>query len=235
MKILSLTKPALLILLIGASFSMPLQAQETKNVTINNFTGVSVSVGINLFLTQGSTESAKIVAKEEVIDEVIVEQNGDQVRVHWKENKNQTAKSKSKTAKVYITYKTLTSMSASTGSSIVTENNLKTDKMQAKVSTGASINAKIDCSSLELSTSTGANASFSGTATNMDLKSSTGSNIDALNLVSAYAKVKVSTGANAKVNVTKGLETITSTGGNIRYRGNAAVTSSKKSNVSHID
>lgn len=234
----SLIKPALLLLLI-ASFNPSLsKAQETRNVSIANFSEVSVSAGIELVITQGASESAKIVAKEGVIDEVVIEKNGNSVHVGWKEHMNLTNNPfKNRSAKVYISYKNLNSIGASSGSSLTTENVLKTNKLSVRVSSGASINAKVSCTDIELRTSSGASASLSGTASNMDSQSSSGSTINAVNLVTDYAKVKTSSGADVKVNVNKGLETATSSGGNIRYKGAAALnnTNRRNSGVSRID
>jgi len=234
MKPLSFIKPALILLLLTGVNLRPLKAQETKNVNISNFTEVSVSAGIGLYLTQAGSESAKIVAKEGVIDEVVIEKSGNNVHVSWREDRNFMNKFKNRSAKVYISYKTLNNIRASSGSSITTENVLKTDKLEASVSSGASIKAQVECKDLEVRTSSGSTASISGKALNMIISSSSGSNIDALNLLTEYAKVSTSSGANVEVNVSKGLQTSNSSGGNIRYKGNAAVTS-KNSGVRHID
>jgi len=237
MKSLSLIKPTLLLLLLtAAAYTLPVKAQQTKNVAVSNFSEVSVSAGIELVITQGSVENAKIIAKEGVIDEVLVEKQGNKLRVSWKENNSFRNNFKNKSAKVYVNYKTLNSISASSGSSLLTENLLKTTKLEVRASSGASVNAKIACSDLELHTSSGASAAINGTAANMDLSSSSGASIDAVDLVTNYAKVSVSSGANVTVNVTKGLEASTSSGGNIRYKGNAPLhVTSKNTGIRHID
>lgn len=239
MKPLSLIKPAILFLLISASCNLPTQAQMTKNVAISNFSEVSVSAGIELIITQGSTESAKIIAKEGVIDEVEIEKSGNSVHVGWRENLSFTSHFKNRSAKVYISYKKLNSIAASSGSSLVTENVLKTDKLDARASSGASIKAKISCNDLDLQTSSGGSASLSGNASNMDVSASSGGNVDALDLITAYAKARTSSGGDVEINVTKGLETATSSGGSIRYKGTAALNNTSSRNnrggVRHID
>lgn len=239
MKAFSIIKPAILFLLISASCNLPTQAQETKNVAISDFTEVSVSAGIELIITQGNTESAKIIAKEGVIDEVEIEKSGNSVHVGWRNNLSFNNNFKNRSAKVYISYKKLNSISASSGSSLVTENVLKTDKLEARASSGASIRAKISCTDLDLQTSSGASASLSGNASNMEVRASSGGDVNALDLVTAYTKARTSSGGNVEINVTKGLETAASSGGSIRYKGTAALnnTSSRnnRSGVRHID
>jgi hypothetical protein len=238
MKSLSLIKPAFLCLMAVAITTLTLKAQETKNVAVSNFSEVSVSAGIALYLTQGNTESAKIVANDDVIGEVLIEKTGNRIKIGWKESWGIKKMWKNKNAKVYITYKKLNGIAASSGSSLKTENTLKTDRLNASVSSGASINAQISCSDLQLETSSGASASLSGTANNLEIKSSSGSSVDALGLLTEYARANTSSGADIKINVTKGLETNTSSGSNIRYKGAAALknnSNERSSSVSRIN
>jgi hypothetical protein len=238
MKSLSITKAAFLCLLSLAASTLALKAQETKNVAVNNFSEVAVGAGIGLYITQGNTESARIVADDDVINDVVLEKSGSRIKIGWKDNWSMSRMWKNRSAKVYITYKKLNSISASSGSSLTTENTLKTDHLDASVSSGASMIAKIACNELELHTNSGASASLSGTATNMEIQSSSGSSVNALNLATQYARADTNSGADIRINVSKGLETNSSSGSNIRYKGAAAIknrSNSKSSSVSRID
>jgi hypothetical protein len=238
MKSLSITKIAFLCLFTMAGSTLSLKAQETKNVAVNNFSEVAVGSGIGLYITQGNSESARIVADDDVINDVVLERSGNRIKIGWKDNLGIRKMWKNRSAKVYITYKKLNSISASSGSSLTTENTLKTDHLDASVSSGASMNAKISCDELQLHTNSGASASLSGTATNMEIKSSSGSSVNALNLATQYARADTNSGADIRINVNKGLETNTSSGSNIRYKGAAALnnrSNSKSSSVSRID
>jgi hypothetical protein len=238
MKRLSLIKALMVLLVVtGSSYTSVLHAQESKNEAVNNFSELSVSAGIDLFITQGSTESAKIVAQEDYIDDVLIEKNGNNVHVGWKKSEGFMNSFKNRKAKVYISYKKLNSISASSGSSLVTENVLTTDRLKARASSGASIKAKVSCTDFEIHTSSGASADISGTAANMDASASSGGSIDAYALVTTYAKAHASSGGDVDINVAKGLEASSSSGGSVSYKGSAAlsVTSSRKSGVRHVN
>ena len=236
MKSLSLLKPALFLLLISVCSTLPLKAQQTKNVTLGSFTTVAVSSGIELIINQSGAENAKIVAKAEIIDEVLIQLQGRNLRISWKPNEGYRNHFKNKSAKVYLNYKSLNDISASSGSSVSTENVLKTTQLELRASSGASINAKIACSNLELHTSSGASADISGSAANLDVSTSSGGSIDAGDLLSDYAKASASSGGSAKINVAKGLEASTSSGGSIRYKGNASLRNvSSRNSIRHID
>ncbi|KIO76896.1 hypothetical protein TH53_12415 [Pedobacter lusitanus] len=235
MKSIFLLRPTLLLLITAAFGSVQVKAQGTKTISLNNVSGVNVHAGIDLFITQGNSESAKIVANNDLINEVVVENSGGDVKVSWKEDTNSRWKNKS--AKVYITYKKLNRIAASSGSNLKTENTLKTDALDIKVSSGANLTASISCKDLQVKTSSGANANLNGTTANMDVKSSSGSTVKAFDVTSDYANATASSGADIKINVAKGLETTSSSGGSIRYKGAASLknNSSRSGSVSKAD
>lgn len=238
MKSLSFIKPAFLCLTALALNAVSLYAQSSRNVAVSNFTKLSVSAGIEMLITQGTTESAKIVAESDMIDEVVVRKNGNTLSVGWKDNWSFRKMSKEKKAKVYISYKTLNCLEASSGSHIQTVNLLKTDHLEASASSGATVDAKISCRELDLSSSSGASVSLAGSAQTMKVESSSGSTIDAVSLNTTYTKAAASSGADLKINVSKALETRTSSGGNISYKGAAALndhSNSRNSGVSRIN
>jgi len=224
--------------LLAVGFAFPLKAQETKNLHLTNFSGVSVSAGIELHILQGTTEAEKIVASSDFIDEVVVEKSGSTIKVGWKEHWSFSKMWKNKSAKVYITYKKLNSIAASSGSSLRTENTLKTDHLDASVSSGASIEAKIICADLNLEASSGASAALTGAANNLKLEASSGSSVEAVGLATQYARANTSSGADVRLNVSKALETTSSSGSNIRFKGNATLKNNserRSSDVSRIN
>lgn len=225
--------------LIGMSFnSLILRAQETKKVAVSNFKGVSVSAGIDLYLTQSNIESAKIVAAEGVIDEVQLEVKDNNLVVKYRESNGLTSMWKNRNAKVYVTYKTLNSISATSGSSAVTENTLKTNKLNARATSGADLKLAVICDDLEVQTTSGADAEISGKATNIDFKATSGADIKAYELVTDYGRVTVTSGADIKLTVNKGLETTSTSGGSIRYKGSASLnnhSSSRTGDVKRVD
>lgn len=225
--------------LIGMSFnSLVLRAQETKKVTVSNFSGVSVSTGIDLYLTQGAAESAKIEASEGVINQVQVEVKDNNLVVKFRESNGLTNMWKNRNAKIYVTYKKLNSITATSGSSAVTENILKTDKLSARATSGADLRLNVVCNDLEVQTTSGADAELSGKATNIDFKATSGADIKAYELVTDYGRVSVTSGADVKLTVNKGLETTSTSGGSIRYKGSASLnnhSSSRTGDVKRVD
>ena len=206
-------------------------AQENKSFPVKGFNSISVSSGIDLYLTQGGSESVNIKAESEILKEIEVEQSGGNLSIRMKSGINWGSMFKNRVIKAYVNYKTLAALSASGGSDVFTQNTIKTDKFSIHASGGSDLKLDLVCTDLELSTSGGSDLDLKGKADNMILKASGGSDIDAYELITQYAKASVSGGSDVNINVSKALEASASGGGDIHFKGDAALkkTSSSKS------
>lgn len=214
-------------------------AQYTKNMAVNNFSKVSVSSGIDLYLTQGNSESAKIVGDKELVDKLILEKDGTRLNIKYRQNSNWSGNFKSRQGtKVYLTFKALNELSASGGSDVYAANTIKTDRINLATSGGSDVDLNIICKDIMISASGGSDLDLKGSATNMNLSISGGSDVDARNFSVDYAKVNASGGSDAEILVNKGLEADASGGSDIKFRGNAAykkTSSSRSGSVKHIN
>lgn len=203
--------------------SLIIKAQENKDVAITNFTEVSVSSGIDLYLTQSNSENIRVNAHAELLKNVIVEKQGNNLNIRYKDNVSWGRLFKGQSIKVYINYKTLQAISASGGSDVYTQNTLKTDKLAIRASGGSDIDLNVVAGDIQIQTSGGSDVSIKGSATNMEAHSSGGSDIDALAFVVENARVSASGGSDANIHVTKALDASASGGSDVNYKGNAAV------------
>ncbi len=227
---MKIAKPILTFcMLLG--FSASLSAQETKSITISNFNGLSVSNGIDLFISQGNTESVKVTAHPDLLKNVIVEKEGSTLRIRYKDNMSWSRLIKGQGIKVYVNCKALQAITASGGSDVLAESNIKTDRLSITASGGSDIDLNVNTKELKIVSSGGSDIDLKGVATNLSVTSSGGSDIDALELTAEYAKVTGSGGSDINVHVTRALEANASGGSDIHYKGDASVrkTSSNKS------
>lgn len=219
------------IALIIISSGLTVNAQDTKNVTVKNFNEITVSSGIDLYLTQGSSESVAIKSDAETLKDIVVEQSGGNLTIKFKDGINLSGMFKNRIIKAYVNYKTLTALAASGGSDVFTQNQMKADKMAIHSSGGSDIKLNIVCKDLAIQSSGGSDIDLKGKAENMTLQASGGSDIDAYEFITEYAKVQASGGSDVNIYVNKGLEASASGGGDISFKGNASLkkTSSSKS------
>lgn len=237
MKISSLIKSSIFTLfIVGASMSYS-HAQSSRNVSVKDFKSIGVSSGIDLYLTQGTTETVTIKGDNDLIKDVIIEQNGSNINIKYKEGVNWGRIFKNQSIKVYVNYKTLTGLAASGGSDVYTQNTLKTDVLDVKASGGADVKLTLVCRDLTLAISGGSDADLKGSGENMQIAASGGSDVNAFGYVVNYAKVNISGGSDANIYVNKGLEAGASGGSDINYKGNASLkktSSSKSSDINHV-
>ena len=116
------TSSTLLFIVVSSYITM---AQDTKTVEIKNINSVTVSSGIDLYLTQGNSESLNIKASADLLKNVVVELNGGNVTIKMKEGINWGSMFKNQTIKAYLNFKNLSALTASGGSDVYSQNQIK--------------------------------------------------------------------------------------------------------------
>ncbi len=232
----TLTKSATILFVIVSSYMA--KAQETKNVAVKNFNSIGISSGIDLYLTQSGNEGVSIQSDSETLKNIVVEQNGTNVNIKFKDGINWGGLFKNRIIKAYVNYKSLNTIAASGGSDVFTQNQLKTDKLAIRSSGGADLKLDVVCTDLSIQSSGGSDIDLKGKAENMAIQSSGGSDIDAYGFITNYAKVQASGGSDVAIYVNKGLEASASGGGDVHYKGSASLkktSSSKSGDVRHVN
>ncbi|SFA57104.1 Putative auto-transporter adhesin, head GIN domain [Pedobacter suwonensis] len=229
-------KSSAILFIVAASYIA--KAQETKSFTVKNFSSIGVSSGIDLYLTQGGSESVNVKADSEILKDIVVEQSGSNVTIKFKDGINWGSMFKNRTIKAYVSFKSLNAIAASGGSDVFTQNQIKTDKLAIRSSGGSDLKLSVVCKDLSIQSSGGSDIDLKGKAENMTIQSSGGSDIDAYELIADYAKVQASGGSDVNLYVNKGLEASASGGGDVSYKGNASLkktSSSKSGDVHHVN
>lgn len=187
---------------------------------ISGFHGISVSSGIDLYLTQKSVEEVAVEAESEDLDKIITEVESGILKIYIKEKSWFNMSWNSKPRKVYVSFKTLEKLEASAGSDVISEGRLKLDKLNLDASSGSDVKLELEVSDLSVGSSSGSDISLKGTANSIQADASSGSDIDASELQSKICDASVSSGSDIKVNVTEKLDASASSGGDISYSGN---------------
>lgn len=214
----------LLITFIGinaAVFAGEKERSEDRNV--RNFDAVKVSAGIDLYISMGDNESVRVVADDDVIDDVKTEVRGGTLHVYMKSNNswfNIFNWGNTASRKVYVTAREMKSIEASSGSDVKSENTLRGDMLKVSASSGSDVNLDVVYKEISLSSSSGSDARLSGKAKYFRASSSSGSDINARDLETQICRVNVGSGADATVTASEELEANASSGGDVRYYGN---------------
>ncbi len=213
------------------------EARQSKNVSVKNFQSISVSSGIDLYLQPAGTESLQIKGSEEMVNQVVVEQEGTHLRIYIRSGMKWTNLFRNETLRVYVQFKKLNTLTASGGSDVFSEGLIKTDQFNIRTSGGADVDLQLQCRDLSISSSGGSDVKVRGTATNLEINSSGGSDVNAFELKADFAKISASGGADIDVFVNEAIEASASGGGDIRFKGNASLrktNQSKSGSVRHV-
>ena len=232
-------KTPLLITSLALSLTLTscVSAQDVKrNQTFTGITGLDVSAGINVFLTQGSTESVRIEAKGIEDDEVISEMRGGKLVLTVRRQGGWKGIFGGNThVKAYVTVKNLTSIEVSSGADLEGETTLVADDLTLNTSSGADVKLAVKANRLTVSVSSGADVTLSGSAAKLTASSSSGADLDADELVADVCYAEATGGGDARVHGRRELYLRASGGGDVTYSGPGQLVSRKTSGGGDIN
>ena len=129
--------------------------------TVAAFTGISVSRGIEVVLTQGNAEAVAVSASSaEYRDRIKTEVVGGVLKIYFKEGIGNLFSQKKKKAmpKAYVSAVTLKLISVSSGASLNVEGIVKGDNMELDFSSGSLFRGEINAKEVKIGQGSGADA-----------------------------------------------------------------------------
>ena len=186
---------------------------ETRDID-GDFDEIRVSRGLEVYLTQGSTENITVEADENLHDIIMTKIENNVLKIYADENI-----SYSKSQKVLITFENITKITASSGSNVFSTNVIKVDDLELSTTSGSNMHLDVETSAMDCRSTSGSNLTLEGTTTTLYASATSGSNIIAGNLKAIETTAKASSGADITVNTAKALTAKASSGGDIKYYG----------------
>jgi len=182
---------------------------------VDAFESVSVSAGLELILIQDSVSKIVVEADDNLQDIIKTEVSNGELKIH-PEKRISSASAK----RIFVSFKTIRSLTASSGSEIKSKMTLKLQSLDLSVSSGADVDLDLAVSELSLDGSSGGRIKLSGSAQNLDVDGSSGVDIIASDLQAVTCNASASSGANLKVVVSEKIIAKASSGGQIKVNGN---------------
>ncbi|GAB3997747.1 hypothetical protein GCM10028807_43560 [Spirosoma daeguense] len=206
-----------------------------KDRSVSGFTGVSVSSGIDLYLTQGNSEKLTLDVKGVDEDRVRSEVKNGVLKLYI-ERKGFSGWNlgRSNYVKAYLTFKQLTNLQASGGADVFGQGKLSFNDLNLDASGGADVKLDLKADELNVSASGGADAVIQGTARMLNANGSGGADLDARNLLTEVCNANSSGGSDVYVNASKELTMKASGGADIYYSGSAKILAKSKSGGADI-
>lgn len=200
----------------------------TRDVAVKTFDELSASGVYSLQLVQGSTESVKIEADDNLQDLFEVKNEGSKLVIGMKKDVNIQTKGK---MKVYVTFRALKNMELNMVGNVSGEKDLSFDDLKIRNNSVGSVDLQLTARKLDIKNQSVGNVKLSGKADNAVVKNSGVGSLQAAAFVVQTMDIDNSGVGNAEVNAEKELTVRDSFLGKVKNRGNAPVKKSGKTTI----
>jgi len=180
-----------------------------------DFNKITVSKGIDVYLTQSETPMLKVQADENLHDIIMTEIEDGVLKIYAEES---IGRAESK--KVMVNVKDINLITATSGSDVYSTNTIVANELKLVTTSGADLEIEIDAESTTLASTSGSDLKVSGKTNTLSAAATSGSDIKANNLISQNCSASVTSGADIVIHVEQKLTANASSGGDIRYSGN---------------
>ncbi|MCK4664705.1 MAG: DUF2807 domain-containing protein [Bacteroidales bacterium] len=167
----------------------------SKERNVSDFTGIDVSNGFDVVLSQGNTENLTITTDEN-LHKIITSEVVNGILVIKCEKKIKFTK----TLKANITLKEINSIKVSGGGDVKTETKLASDLLKLQISGGGDLRANVDVIELNCAVSGGGDVNLSGIIKTFNSKISGGGDLTS-EIISNKIICNISGGGDAKITV----------------------------------
>ncbi len=202
---------------------------KSQERTVSTFNKIEVSNGLDLFLTQGDAESLTVQADENLLELIKTEVVGGTLRIYTEKSIRSAA-----SRKVKVNLKNIDTLTASSGSDVLSNSLLELEDLKVQASSGADIDLELNAQNIFASSSSGSDIYLSGTAHSIEADASSGSSVKASSLKAENGTADASSGADVSINVSGKLSANASSGGDVTYYGNPRILDKNKSSGGRV-
>jgi len=181
---------------------------------LQEFSGVKVGSGIDVFLTQGEPQRVEVEADENLQEWIRTEVEGNILHIYTDKNIRLA-----KTKKVHITCKTINRIDVSSAGDVTGLSRFKTDKLDIEMSSAGDLNFEVEANEIIISISSAGNVNIKGKTDTLKADLSSAGDLNAYDLEAEVGEVSVSSAGSAKVFVTGEASFRSSSAGDINYKG----------------
>jgi hypothetical protein len=199
-------------------------ANAQQRTISGSFTGINVSSGVDLYLTQGNEESVAVSASDEKYMErfqTVVE--GGILKIYFDNKGINWATNDKRKLRAYVSFKTLEKLHASGGADVKLQGSLDVTDLDIKFTSGASFNGKLKAKALSVEQNSGSSINISGSADNIKVDVSSGAVFKSYDLTVDYCDAKASSGGLVRITINKELSAEANSGGGVKYKGAAVI------------
>lgn len=199
----------------------------TRTVDIKPFDALKASGVYELKLAQGTAESVKIEADENLQELFHVSNEGSKLVIEMEKLKNTNLKSKNK-MRVYVTFKNLKDLELSTVGNVSSEKRLSFDNLELKNKSVGNVDLDLTANTINVENKSVGNVELSGKAQTAVFTNRGVGNFRAGNFVVQTVEIDNSGIGSAEVNAEKGLKVSDNMMGKVKNKGAAPMRKKNK-------
>lgn len=229
-------KTALVCLFVAMSASALIAQEIERKENFTNFNGIAVSSGIDLYLSQSTSEKVMLKGNESVLEKIKVSKDANGVlKFEFKEGSlGNWTWGNDNAVKAYVSFKTLNNLMASGGSDVVSDGQFNLTSLSIKSSGGSDVKLDLIVKDLKVVTSGGSDISLKGRAEKFSLSASGGSDVNAFGLEAGDLIATTSGGSDAELNASKSITIAASGASDVNYKGVATKKSISSTGASDV-
>ncbi len=209
-----------------------------------DFDEIEVSQAIDAEVIKSDVEKVVISAPQNIIDEVLVDNDGGSLHIHYKKG-IRVMNTHNVSAKIYT--KDFSKLNANSAAKITVKDKFIQEKTHIEVSSAGSISGNLEANDFDISVdsssnfsgkiwavdldidaSSGASIDVSGKAKNAEVSSSSGSSVSAKELIADHVNADASSGASVQISASSSIKAEASSGGSVNVYKKGNVTSVTK-------
>lgn len=205
---------------------------EVRTVS-GSYHAIKVSNGIDLFLSQSSTEAIAVSASEDRFKEGIktIVENG-VLKIYYEGDRGWSKNNRK--MKVYVSFKSLDKIEGAGASDILVVGSISGESLTLNLSGASGFKGSVKLSSLKMDLSGASDIKIEGTATAVNIESSGASDVKGFDLVTEMCTAKASGASDINITVSKELNAHASGASDIYFKGTALIRDMQTSGSSNI-
>jgi hypothetical protein len=199
-------------------------AQESRQVS--GFNAVASAGPFNVHIKIDGTESVKVDADANIINEIETVVEGGTLQIKFKNHENWRHNDIHK-AEIYVTAKSLNALTSAGSGSMDVEGTINTNDFKVILSGSGNINTSVKSDGLRAVISGSGSIKLKGSANNADVTITGSGQVEARDLKTESVKAVITGSGSVSLIAEKSVSAHITGSGNVNYTGNASVVDSR--------
>lgn len=229
--------PVIVLFTISKSFAQKavIHDANAEARNIGSFTAVSISGGVDLYLSQGNEDAVAVSANEIKYRNRIKTSVENNVLKIWYDGDGLNFKSGGKKMIAYVSFKSINKLSASGASDVYINGLIKGDELTIHLSGASDLKGRVQLNKLSINQSGASDATISGKTSIFEVEAAGASDLKGYDLETESCHAKASGASDIKITVNKELNASASGASSINYKGAGVVKELRSSGASGIN